>query len=155
MRIKNLAFILAIAVVVEIPAFAKKPDSPGNSDTQDLSRANSASSPAHQESEASHNYFNDDRRTRIRDYYSKSGKAGNCPPGLAKKDNGCQPPGQLKKWRKGEPLPRDVVYYDLPFALINALGPAPDGQRVVQVGTDLLLISIASGMVIDAFDVQE
>jgi len=155
MRIKKLAFILGIAVVVGVPAFAKKPDSPGNSVSQGSSQSNSASSHTHEDSQAAHNYFNDDRRTRIRDYYASSRKSGNCPPGLAKKNNGCQPPGQLKKWRKGESLPSDVVYYDLPFALINALGPAPDGQRVVQVGTDLLLISIASGMVIDAFDVQE
>ena len=155
MGTEKLAFFLAIAVVVGVPAFAKKPDSPGNSETQGSSRANSASSPAHQESKASHNYFNDDRRTRIRDYYSSYRKAGNCPPGLAKKNNGCQPPGQLKKWRKGEPLPRDVIYYDLPFALMNELGPTPDGQRVVQVDTDLLLISIATGMVVDAFQFQE
>jgi Ni/Co efflux regulator RcnB len=155
MRKKKLAFVLGIAVVVGVPAFAKKPDSPGNTETQASSRAKSAGSPAHQESDASHNYFNDDRRTHIREYYSSSRNAGNCPPGLAKKNNGCQPPGQLKKWRKGEPLSRDVIYYDLPFALMNELGPTPDGQRVVQVGTDLLLMSIATGMVIDAFEFQE
>ena len=155
MRTEKLAFILAIAVVVGVPAFGKKPDSPGNSGSQGLSQSNSASAPVHEDSHASQNYFNDDRRARIRDYYSSYRKAGNCPPGLAKKNNGCQPPGQLKKWRKGEPLPRDVVYYDLPFALINELGPTPDGQRVVQVGTDLLLISIATGMIVDAFQFQE
>lgn len=155
MRTEKLAFILAIAVVVGVPAFAKKPDSPDNSGSRGSSQSNSASSPAHEDNHASQNYFNDDRRARIMDYYASSRKSGDCPPGLAKKNNGCQPPGQIKRWRKGEPLPRDLTYYDLPGALIDALGPAPDGEKVVQVGTDLLLISIATGMVIDAFEVQE
>ena len=60
-----------------------------------------------------------------------------------------------KKWRKGAPLPRDITYYDLPAALIEELGRTPEGEKVVQVGTDLLLISIATGMVLDAVDVQE
>ena len=88
-------------------------------------------------------------------HYSEPRKSGNCPPGLAKKNNGCQPPGQIKKWRKGEPLPGDVIYYDLPSALIDELGLTPEGDRVVQVGTDLLLISIGTGIVLDAFDIQE
>lgn len=153
-RIKKLAIILCIAVVAAGPAFAKKPDSTGNSGTQSSSPENSASS-IHRDSEDSRSYFNDDRRILIRNYYSKSQQSGSCPPGLAKKNNGCQPPGQIKKWRKGEPLPRDVIYYDLPGALLHELGRTPEGQKVIQVGTDLLLISIATGMVLDAFEFQE
>jgi hypothetical protein len=154
-RIRKLAIILGVAVLAVGPVFAKKPDSPGNSGTQSISENNSANSPVHRTSEDPQNYFNDDRRILIRNYYSKSRESSNCPPGLAKKNNGCQPPGQIKKWRRGEPLPHDVDYYDLPGALIEELGRTPEGEKLVQIGTDLLLISIGTGMVLDAFDVQE
>lgn len=152
---KTLAITLGMTVVMGVPAFAKKPDSPGNKGSQGASQSNSASSPEHQESKGSQTYFDNARRDRIREYYATAHKAGDCPPGLAKKQNGCQPPGQIKKWRKGEPLPPDLTYYEVPDALIAALGPAPDGEKIVQVDMDLLLINIATGLVIDAFDVQE
>lgn len=154
-RIKELAIILGAAVLVVGPVAAKKPDSPGNSGTQSISDNNSTNLSAHRTSENRQNYFNDDRRILIRNYYSESRKSGNCPPGLAKKNNGCQPPGQIKKWRRGEPLPHDVDYYDLPGALLDELGRTPEGERLVQIGTDLLLISIGTGIVLDAFDVQD
>ena len=33
----------------------------------------------------------------VRDYYGGMFERGHCPPGLAKKNNGCLPPGQAKK----------------------------------------------------------
>ena len=77
------------------------------------------------------------------------GEAG-CPPGLAKKHNGCLPPGQAKKWAIGRPLPREVVFYELPPPLVVQLGPPPGGYRYVRVANDVLLIALGSGMVIDA-----
>src|SRR6185295_12338286 len=53
-------------------------------------------------------------RVIIRDYYGTETRSGRCPPGLAKKNNGCMPPGQAKKWRQGERLPREVVFHELP-----------------------------------------
>ena len=44
-------------------------------------------------------------------HYKKHYKS-HCPPGLAKKHNGCMPPGQAKKWRRGYPLARGVIFYD-------------------------------------------
>ncbi len=61
-----------------------------------------------------HRYFTDDQRVYIKDYYGARYYKGHCPPGLAKKHNGCMPPGQAKKWAIGRPLPRNVIYYDLP-----------------------------------------
>ena len=72
-----------------------------------------------------------------------------CPPGLAKKRNGCMPPGQAKKWHIGRQLPRDVIFYDLPEALIVELGPPPAGHRYVRVASDILLIAAITGMVIE------
>src|SRR4051812_20834350 len=57
--------------------------------------------------------FGDEHRQAVREYYGDS-YGGRCPPGLAKKNNGCMPPGQAKRWERGRPLPPDVVYYQVP-----------------------------------------
>lgn len=95
-------------------------------------------------------FFNDDHRHVIRDYYGEEYRGGRCPPGLAKKHNGCQPPGQVKRWAIGRPLPRDVVYYELPPTIVQRIGYPPAGYRLVRVASDVLLIAIGTGMVIDA-----
>jgi Ni/Co efflux regulator RcnB len=95
-------------------------------------------------------YFNDTQRTAVRTYYGEQYRAGNCPPGLAKKNNGCMPPGQARKWNVGRALPGDVVYYSVPQSVIVQLGAPPSGQRYVRVGSDILLLAIGTGMVIDA-----
>lgn len=95
-------------------------------------------------------HFDDRRRDAAREYYGERFRAGSCPPGLAKKNNGCMPPGQAKKWSKGRPLPRDVIYYDVPQALVIRLGPPPSGHRYVRVAADILLIAVGTAMVVDA-----
>jgi hypothetical protein len=70
--------------------------------------------------------------------------------GLAKKRNGCMPPGQARKWAVGQPMPRDVVSYSLPSAITVQLGVPPAGHRYVRVASDILLIAIGTGMVVDA-----
>ncbi len=95
-------------------------------------------------------HFVDRHRVIVREYYVKEHGRGFCPPGLAKKRNGCMPPGQAKKWSVGRPLPRDVIYYDLPPSLVVEIGPPPAGHRYVRVAADILLIAIGTGMVIDA-----
>ena len=97
-------------------------------------------------------YFLDRHRTAIHDYYVNEYRTGYCPPGLAKKHNGCMPPGQAKKWVIGRPLPRDVVFYDLPPAVVLNIGPPPPGYRFVRVASDILMITIGTGMVIDAIN---
>ncbi len=80
-------------------------------------------------------------------------KAGHCPPGLAKKGPGCLPPGQAQKaYALGRPLPREVVFYELPPQVAVRLGPPPAGHRFVRVAADILLIAIGTGMVIDAIE---
>lgn len=95
-------------------------------------------------------YFNDQHRTIVHHYYVEEFDHGHCPPGLRKKHNGCMPPGLAKQWRLGEPLARDVVYYDLPPAIVVQLGPPPIGHRYVRVASDILLIAVGTGMVLDA-----
>lgn len=90
-------------------------------------------------------------RTIIQDYFGDQFRSGRCPPGLAKKNNGCQPPGQAKKWSKGRRLPGDVVYHGLPSDLGIRLN-VPAGSKYVRVGADILLIAVATGMVLDAIE---
>ena len=151
-HIKLLVVAMCLMMFSVAPSFAKKPDSPGNSGKSKSEHSHGHSSSAGNESKSYQSYFSEDRQSRIRSYYLQTRDSGHCPPGLAKKNNGCQPPGQAKKWRRGYPLPSDVVYYDLPAALLHELGRTPEGQRIVRVGTDLLLISIGTGIVIEALE---
>lgn len=95
-------------------------------------------------------YFGDSHRSVIHDYYGPQFSSGHCPPGLAKKRNGCVPPGQAKKWQRGRPLPSSVVYFDLPRDLAYRMPPPPRGHRYVRVGSDILLITLGGRLVVDA-----
>ncbi|MBS1217992.1 MAG: conserved hypothetical secreted protein [Proteobacteria bacterium] len=95
-------------------------------------------------------HFEDRHRVVVREYYEEQIRGGRCPPGLAKKKNGCMPPGQAKKWQVGHPLPRDVIFYEVPQPLVIKIGPPPAGYRYVRVATDILMIAIGTGMVVDA-----
>lgn len=96
--------------------------------------------------------FGDDQRRAVRDYYGSRGGSGSCPPGLARKGNGCQPPGQAKAWKVGRPLPGGVAASPLPRDLERRLGPAPEGYRYVQVASDILMLAVGTGLVVDAIE---
>eukprot|EP01136_Pigoraptor_vietnamica_P004541 Opistho-1_new@34966 len=127
------SLVLGLVLLGSLPAMAEKPDWANkqgggkgeknqkhqSSDRGDAPRAVQGGSSERSSSNVSVNiqiggYFGDSQRVAVRDYYEPRVKAGNCPPGLAKKNNGCMPPGQAKKWRVGRPLPSDVVYYPVP-----------------------------------------
>jgi len=95
-------------------------------------------------------HFGDRHRTIAHDYYRDAFRRGHCPPGLARKNNGCMPPGQARRWSVGHPLPREVIYYDVPSALVVQFEQPPSGYRYVRVASDILLIALGTGMVIDA-----
>ena len=97
-------------------------------------------------------YFTDHQRIIINNYYREEYHSGHCPPGLAKKNNGCMPPGHAKKWRRGYPLHRDVIYYDLPPAVVIQLGTPPAGHRYVRVASDILLMAVGTGLIVDAIE---
>jgi Ni/Co efflux regulator RcnB len=97
-----------------------------------------------------HGHFGDQQRNAVRGYYGEEFRHGRCPPGLAKKDNGCMPPGLTKHWAAGQQLPRDVVFHNVPEALATQLGQPPAGQRFVRLADDILLINPETGLVIDA-----
>lgn len=97
-------------------------------------------------------YFGDDQRRAVQDYYGGQQARGHCPPGLAKKNNGCMPPGQAKNWSRGQPLPGDVVLYPLPREVSVRIGVPPAGYKYVRVANDILLIAIGTNMVVDAIE---
>jgi hypothetical protein len=84
-------------------------------------------------------------------HYLSDNYRPNCPPGLAKKHNGCLPPGQAKKlYHIGRPLPETVVWEPVPQDLLVQLQPVPVGYQYVHVDKDVLLIASASHKVVDA-----
>ncbi len=92
--------------------------------------------------------ISDRDRNATYSYYRTEYSAGRCPPGLAKKDNGCLPPGQAKKqWEVGRPLPREVYYEELPPTLMRQLSPAPDGYQYVRVANDVLMMAIGTRLI--------
>ena len=150
--IRQATIYLALTALTSGHALADKPASPGNSGKNTPAVSSSAKSTDKQLADSSQSYFTTQRTALIRDYYLQSEASGNCPPGLAKKNNGCQPPGQAKKWHKGERFPPDLTYYDLPSALLKELGRTPNGQKIIRVGTAVLLIDAATGLIIEAFE---
>lgn len=96
-------------------------------------------------------HFADQHRTAVRAYYAQHYKR-HCPPGLEKMANGCAPRVEARRWERGRPLPRDVVFYDLPPKLAVQIGAPPRGDRYVRVAGDILLIAVGTGMVIDAIN---
>ena len=95
-------------------------------------------------------YFNDQQRTLVREYYvTNYGKGKKCPPGLAKKNNGCMPPGQVRSWEVGQPIPRNVTIYSVPQPVIRQLPPAPVGYRYARIGDDIVLVQQQNNLVVD------
>jgi Ni/Co efflux regulator RcnB len=151
----TLAFIIA-GFITAAPAWADKPEWAGKGGgkgkheqkhDKDQKHANKG---GHQEDVKVGAYFNDHHRDAARGYYTQQygGRKG-CPPGLAKKNNGCMPPGQAKKWNVGQPLPAGVTVYTVPQPVLVQLPAVPVGYRYVRVASDILLVAVGSQMVVD------
>jgi len=63
------------------------------------------------------------------------------------------PPGQAKKWVRGQYLPKTIVWTPAPAAILAHLKPAPPGHRYVVVDGEVLLIALATGLILEAVDV--
>jgi len=146
-----LAGLLLAAITAMSLAHAEKPahaGNPGKKYDKEVGRGGNQ----HDRGPGVSIVINEGDRGHIRSYYGDQFRGGHCPPGLAKKNNGCQPPGQAKKWSVGRPLPRELRYYDLPRDLRVRLRPPGDGYKYVRAGADVLLIAIGTLMVIDAVE---
>jgi len=148
MRLSPLACAAAVSIILVLPA-AAQPDKghgkgagggppPHAQGPGDSGRGGSGGPYA----------VSDRDRDAVYGYYRTQYSAGNCPPGLAKKGNGCLPPGQAKKmWAIGQPLPREVYYEPLPPDLLGRLSPAPAGYQYVRVASDVLMLAVGTRMV--------
>ncbi len=160
MTINRFMALVIAGALVATPVFADKPDHAGkgksqndrdnrggkNNDRDDHNKGGKHDDQA----QGSRKHFGNNQQVIVRDYFAQEYRSGSCPPGLAKKNNGCMPPGQAKKWNKGRPLPRDVVFYEVPQQLVVRLGAPPSGHKYVRVASDILLIAIGTSMVVDA-----
>lgn len=97
-------------------------------------------------------YFEQRHRDAVQIVFGAQLQSGRCPPGLAKKGNGCRPPGLTKPWKLGQPLPAGVTVHPLPPELKRRLGEPPAGYRFVRIGADILLIAVGTAIVVDAIE---
>lgn len=151
-RVVALGLGVAVTMAGMTPAFADPPGSHPGKGHGTTPHAASRANGAHDDSISINISFNDHDRMIVRDYFGGLAASGHCPPGLAKKQNGCMPPGQAKKWAIGRPLPRDVIFYDLPRDLMIRLSPPPAGYRYVRVAADILMIAVGTSMVAAAIE---
>lgn len=165
MRLLGFARILvlvAIAGVAAGPAFAGKPDHAGQGNGNAGGKGKSGKpgkaggGPDHGASQDDGTdgvvRFSSGQRSSYFDWYHDH-YGSNCPPGLAKKNNGCLPPGQAKKrYAIGHPLPHGIVLGPLPSALAILLGAPPVGYRYGILDGDVVKLAIGTALVVDALE---
>lgn len=145
----RLVLLVVIASMLSVctPSWAEKPDWAGHGKSK---KHPVQDEPAVQIEMGT--YFRDEQRQAVRGYYGTRAAKGHCPPGLAKKHNGCLPPGQAKKWVRGQPLPSTVVWYPVPNEVVVQIGLPPRGYKYVRVANDILLIAVGTSLVVDAIE---
>lgn len=149
----NKSKVLAAALVAAafaVPAFAKDHGDKGEGRGHGKGRDRQEERAERRDDVRQGGYFTDRQRDQARRYYVEhyGGRKG-CPPGLAKKNNGCMPPGQARKWAVGQPVPAGVVVYTVPPPVLTALPPVPVGYRYERLGADVVLVRISGNVVVD------
>ena len=132
-----VALALVLALVASVPLSAQKPKKQKGKSQKSQSTV----------------VFVDTQREAVRSYFVTHHGRGNCPPGLAKKNNGCLPPGQAKKrYSVGHSLPHGIVVGALPADLSVKIGPAPAGYRYGILDGDLVKLAVGTMLVVDAIE---
>lgn len=165
--IRKIVATLLMVALPAMPALAGKPDKGnqgnGNSKGQGQGNANKGKSKQgggggeswvseHDDHDHSPRFTSNDRDD-WRDYWNDQYQHGNCPPGLAKKHNGCMPPGQAKKrYQVGYPLPPHIVLVPVPVVLLPRLAPCPPGYRYGMIDGDLVQLAVGTLLVVDAIE---
>ena len=163
MRTASVAFIALLCAALASPTFAQKDkdDKPGRGGPPDKAATapGKGQGPGQSQGQGGPQaaapqinvVINDRDRNSVYAYYRTQYAAGHCPPGLAKKNNGCLPPGQAKKlWTIGQPLAAGIVFYPLPGVLLAQLSPAPAGYQYVRVANDILMMAIGTRLIAGA-----
>lgn len=104
-----------------------------------------------QDAYARHNFYRNDRRL-INDYYREQSYKRNCPRGLTRQHNRCQPSRHAKKWHKGQALPQNIKYYTLPQPLHARLQQPPSDYRYVRVDDNVLMVDRVTNVVVDVIE---
>ena len=133
-----VVLVMALSLLEPLTLFAQKPEK------------------AHKEKDKGQSHdvtvvFSGTQREAAQQYFVQTHGRGNCPPGLAKKQNGCLPPGQAKKrYVVGHPLPKGIVVAEVPAELSVRIGPAPAGYRYGMLDGDLVKLAVGTLLVVDA-----
>jgi Ni/Co efflux regulator RcnB len=144
--------LLVAGILAAAPALADKPSWAGGGKGGKHEQEDRQDNQRDQERSRDRRHFDDRQRVVVHEYYAGEFHRGRCPPGLAKKHNGCTPPGHAKQWEVGRPLPREVIYHEVPRQVVMQIGPPPSGHRYVRVASDILLIALGTGMVVDSIN---
>ncbi len=99
--------------------------------------------------ESSNSHFDNERRELVGNYYKANQGPKGCPPGLAKKGNGCLPPGQAKKWQLGHALQANTSYQSVPQEVLRLLGKPPAGEHYGMIDEDILLLADVTELVLE------
>jgi hypothetical protein len=143
---RSLGVLLGLTLIV-VPAEAKKKDKGDKHEGHDRDRE-------HVDVDVNVNVrFSSVERERVQYVFVDTHGRGKCPPGLAKKNNGCLPPGHARKrYEVGKVLPREVVVAEVPKEIGARIGKAPAGYRYGMVDGDLVKLAVGTLLVVDAID---
>lgn len=98
--------------------------------------------------------FTDEDKMVVQDYYTRLCEGRSKRNYKRAVNVECSAPLNTKKYSIGRNLPSDMTLYSLPRSLEENLSPAPRGYEYVLLEKDVLLISSASGKVMDAVPYQ-
>jgi hypothetical protein len=142
-----LVEVLALAIALPGPLLADKGGNKGGD------KGNKHKDKGGKTTETVSVSFSVDQRDHVRRCYVEKYGRGNCPPGLAKKNKWCLPPGQLKKrYVVGQPVPSSVQILEVPHEVVVAIGPPPSGYRYGVIDGDIVKLVVGTLLVVDAID---
>lgn len=136
---------ICLAVALSSPAFAKNNGNHGNGHGKSKGRWENSESYNHGGGKHSGRSDREVLREYVLGHYRK-----NCPPGLAKKNPPCIPPGQAKKFSVGDHLP-EGGYEPLPDYVLDQLTPPQHGMYV-RMDRNVYLITEGTRKVLDAIE---
>lgn len=140
---KNLLIAVSIAALVAVPAAAEAKH--GNGHGKDKGFWHSSSKWQDGEKPKSKRGDKDILRSYVIGKYKR-----NCPPGLAKKNPPCIPPGQAKKYGVGSTLPRGFEW--VPDDVVSMLTPPRPHTRYARLDKNVYLITEGTRKVVEAIE---
>jgi Ni/Co efflux regulator RcnB len=149
MRAVSIAFVSILCAALTAPVFADNGKDKGHGQGHGGPKVErNDNDQGHGNGAVAEIVIIDRDRNTVRTYYRNEFVAGNCPPGLAKKNNGCLPPSQANRaWVVGQSLPPEIIYQPMPRELWTQLTPPPPGYEYARVDDNIVLISIATRVI--------